>query len=238
MNRIVIPQNVWIQAFNANGFVMPDSRLFFSEAYMFGQGVTDIPLFEYQIAKVIGEDIKNHIEDDNPVFNIQFMELSNYPDEIPMYALQFYMSKTRNLCFFGYRNNDALDEKGKPIFDSIEKFSEDYIAKIIKMFLWLLDYVQKKIKKEKHIIKRGLPNVTEIEEIEKNNKPYESQPIQIRDITIQYVYDPHESARQYEKHCESWGVRGHYRHYKSGKVVFIQPYTKGKGRIKETVYQV
>lgn len=30
--------------------------------------------------------------------------------------------------------------------------------------------------------------------------------------------------------CPCWGVRGHYRHYKSGKVVFIKPYQKGKNR--------
>lgn len=30
--------------------------------------------------------------------------------------------------------------------------------------------------------------------------------------------------------CEVWDVRGHYRHYKSGKVVFIAPYKKGKLR--------
>ena len=30
--------------------------------------------------------------------------------------------------------------------------------------------------------------------------------------------------------CPAWGVRGHYRHYKNGKTVFIQPYVKGKKR--------
>ena len=35
-------------------------------------------------------------------------------------------------------------------------------------------------------------------------------------------------ARQW--HVDYWGVRGHIRHYKSGKTVFIAPYTKGKDR--------
>ncbi len=30
--------------------------------------------------------------------------------------------------------------------------------------------------------------------------------------------------------CPCWSVRGHYRHYKSGKVVFVKEYTKGKDR--------
>ena len=34
--------------------------------------------------------------------------------------------------------------------------------------------------------------------------------------------------------CPCWNVRGHYRHYKSGKVVFIKNYEKGKekGKVK------
>lgn len=34
--------------------------------------------------------------------------------------------------------------------------------------------------------------------------------------------------------CPCWEVRGHYRHYKSGKVVFIKNYEKGKekGKVK------
>ena len=33
--------------------------------------------------------------------------------------------------------------------------------------------------------------------------------------------------RKYEKHTESFGVRGHYRTYKSGKTVWVRPFVKG-----------
>lgn len=36
-------------------------------------------------------------------------------------------------------------------------------------------------------------------------------------------------------YSHSFQVHGHYRHYKDGKVVFIKPYIKGKG--KEEVVQ-
>jgi hypothetical protein len=36
-----------------------------------------------------------------------------------------------------------------------------------------------------------------------------------------------ELPRRYERHTESWGVRGHYRKYKSGKTVWVKGYTKG-----------
>lgn len=34
--------------------------------------------------------------------------------------------------------------------------------------------------------------------------------------------------RKYEKHTESWGVRGHYRTYRNGKTVWVRPYVKGQ----------
>lgn len=37
-----------------------------------------------------------------------------------------------------------------------------------------------------------------------------------------------ELPRRYERHTDSWGVRGHYRTYKSGKTVWVRPYVKGK----------
>jgi hypothetical protein len=40
--------------------------------------------------------------------------------------------------------------------------------------------------------------------------------------------------RKIERHCEAWGVRGHYRHYKSGKVAYIKPHVRGKEKEKYT----
>lgn len=42
--------------------------------------------------------------------------------------------------------------------------------------------------------------------------------------------EPIASHRHGKITCPCWGVRGHYRHYKSGKVVFIEAYQKGKNR--------
>ena len=37
-----------------------------------------------------------------------------------------------------------------------------------------------------------------------------------------------QARKKAEITCPCWGVRGHYRHYKNGKVVFIEPFMKGK----------
>lgn len=37
-------------------------------------------------------------------------------------------------------------------------------------------------------------------------------------------------SKKVHRMAESWNVRGHYRHYKSGKVIFIESFEKGKNR--------
>lgn len=48
---------------------------------------------------------------------------------------------------------------------------------------------------------------------------------------LKYVSDTYVPEGQHHSiQCPCWEVRGHYRHYKSGKVVFIPSYRKGKQR--------
>lgn len=44
-----------------------------------------------------------------------------------------------------------------------------------------------------------------------------------------YVYNDRDNppTRKYERHTEHWGVRGHWRTYKSGKKIWIEPGTRG-----------
>ena len=44
-------------------------------------------------------------------------------------------------------------------------------------------------------------------------------------------------SRPHRKLTESWTVRGHYRHYASGKVVYVKPYTKGTGKKTAKTYK-
>ena len=49
-------------------------------------------------------------------------------------------------------------------------------------------------------------------------------------ISGDFVDDLPKPPRRHSKPEREYGVRGHYRHYKSGKVVWIQPHTRCKGR--------
>lgn len=44
------------------------------------------------------------------------------------------------------------------------------------------------------------------------------------------------TLRNYTRHTESWSVLGHYRQYKSGKKIWINPHVKGTGKKEITKY--
>lgn len=45
-------------------------------------------------------------------------------------------------------------------------------------------------------------------------------------------------SRKRQRLTEAWSVRGHYRHYKSGKTVYIKPYMKGNGKTIPKEYKL
>ena len=143
---------------------------------------------------------------------------------------------------FTIKNGDPMIDIYSEPAAGYEDAYRDYFAndtKILQLVLFQaigrLDFVETNLKKDIKKIKKLMPTPEQIARSDKTETEYRSQPIKIKDISVQYVYVPHES-RKYQRHCEAWGVRGHYRHYKSGKMVYIQPHTKGKGKLKTTQY--
>lgn len=68
----------------------------------------------------------------------------------------------------------------------------------------------------------------------KKNKPRVTKEITLNFKDIErVVYSRPELPRTYTHHVESFDVAGHYRHYKSGKVVFVKGYTKGNKDAKQ-----
>lgn len=48
-----------------------------------------------------------------------------------------------------------------------------------------------------------------------------------------YVYNEGVTKNEYRRHCKKWYVTGHFRHYKDGKIIFIDGYWKGPERNDE-----
>lgn len=75
----------------------------------------------------------------------------------------------------------------------------------------------------------------------KKNKPRVTKEITLNFKDIErVVYSRPELPRTYTHHVESFDVAGHYRHYKSGKVVFVKGYTKGNkdAKISDKTYKI
>lgn len=87
-------------------------------------------------------------------------------------------------------------------------------------------------------------NVKESEnDARKNHRiyKYQSRPIVLNgkvNISVRTEPDQDHESRAFTRHTESWIVRGHWRHYKSGKVIFIKAYTKGTGKAAQKQYKI
>lgn len=72
----------------------------------------------------------------------------------------------------------------------------------------------------------------------KKSKKNGKRPRVNKEVTLSFkdiervVYSRPELPRTYTHHVESFDVSGHYRHYKSGKVVFVKGYVKGNKDVK------
>ena len=80
--------------------------------------------------------------------------------------------------------------------------------------------------KSRERVERVSPEVTRKE---RENYEYRDRELYLLNDIIKYV-SIHPNKKSIKYRCECWGVRGHIRHYKNGKVVFIEPYKKGRKR--------
>lgn len=70
-----------------------------------------------------------------------------------------------------------------------------------------------------------------------NKNVYGNKKVYLLDEIVEYVNNNGLTVLSngtYKINCPCWSVRGHYRHYKNGRVVFVKSYEKGKekGRTK------
>ena len=97
---------------------------------------------------------------------------------------------------------------------------------ILRIMLYIMNTPREKIEKPK------LPK-EKTERKENQNKTAKENKVYLLDEIVEYVNENGLTVSQSGTHkinCPCWSVRGHYRHYKSGKVIFVENYKKGKER--------
>lgn len=103
----------------------------------------------------------------------------------------------------------------------------DIFALVIRVMLYIMNTPRKRITKSKILVEKKKEKQKKI--TKKENKIY------LLDEIVDYVNERYGyiSSRTHTIECPCWSVRGHYRHYKNGNVVFVKSYEKGKEKGKK-----
>ena len=127
-------------------------------------------------------------------------------------------------------------------FEELDPAVREYLIDMAPVVLVLFAKIQNEALKTKKKVIRMISEVQEPpedrEKKEKAKREFPRTPIFLSpgiSFTVQYK---NSLPKEFQRRCEAWMVRGHYRHYKSGKTIFIAPYKKGSGRLKDTDYCV
>ncbi|MCI8378594.1 MAG: hypothetical protein HFH72_08765 [Lachnospiraceae bacterium] len=100
------------------------------------------------------------------------------------------------------------------------------VEQVIKVMLYIMTTPREKVTKPK------FPK-EETERKEIRSKTRKENKVYLLDEIVEYINENGLTISQNGTHkinCPCWSVRGHYRHYKSGKVIFVENYKKGKER--------
>lgn len=129
-----------------------------------------------------------------------------------------YKINGANVDFFIHSlKNEYHFNLNKPRY--IEKCRDEFI-----LFLETFYLVESSLNRKKEMIKKEKPKERkEKKEAKKVEKKHDT--VYVSNKAYQYE---ERGKRHNQRHTESWSVRGHWRHYKNGKTVFIEPFTKGK----------
>lgn len=173
----------------------------------------------------VGDDVLFKVENDKDVFSIKYIDLKEHVGE------KFILS------FFEYYEiiNDEIERRLNKKED-LKDLKDKTITKVLLLFDVVNYVVYKAMNQETILIEETKRKYT--------NSSGKRKSASKKDI----VYSLTDCIRKYTKHinhckhvftCEHWEVRGHYRHYKSGKVVYVKPFEKGKNKdtkLKDKIY--
>lgn len=160
-------------------------------------------------------------------FDKPFLKLDIYLENKLFHSMQLDLSAIDES-----KPNPTLMEKQKELYESGKSFQELYAYYCLILLECSLWYIATTTKTTKYYRENKIPSyVYEKKEVIniKRNKVI-STPIydmnKIRRVKVEGLI----KRRKGWTYSHSFQVHGHYRHYQDGKVIFIKPYIKGKGK--------
>ena len=136
-----------------------------------------------------------------------------------------YKINGANVDFFIHSlKNEYHFNLNKPRY--IEKCRDEFI-----LFLEAFYLVESSLNRKKEVIKKEKPKETVRKATKGNNN--NSGIVYVNNKIYKYE---ERGKRHNQRHTESWSVRGHWRHYKNGKTIFIEAFNKGKKNSNNKTY--
>lgn len=150
---------------------------------------------------------------------IQLVVLDNHPIDNVCYMIKL-----------SENNNDGLEVT----CNTNKKKFLDIGHDLAQLVLRVICYIMSEPRKRKARPKLPREKQEKVEKERKEEKRKDNRIFLLDDI-VEYVLENElniNTDTSYKINCPCWSVRGHYRHYKSGKVIFVENYKKGKDKDK------
>lgn len=200
-----------------------DSYTFHSESFQIYHGRGDFvpdntPLWEYSadIKITYGEDVKIEIANFDDAF-VSIYRKQKMPGKADKHMDKTVDDSTQNIVGFlrvmayinylsehpEYKHIEKTECSDKPTLEETDTGKRFHSSAPIERFLQNEDKVPQKSSVHSITI-NGIKVISSNEKLRKKL-----------------------SSKKRQRLTESWSVRGHYRHYKSRKTVYVNPYTKG-----------
>lgn len=215
--------------FNSFSIKFPTEALFPKEQLLAGamRDITkrkgaELDEKEFEALKLVA---KMYVDEESYIIKVDFKDreakvnLTHTVDKASLFRFKFGLDDPLLEIEFNNYTEDPKALAGKLIY--MIKSTLDYINKPRKSVVVTRERETKKTKKGKKG-KKGKSNKTYI-----YKKVYKVLDVEKDEETVS-------EKRDYNRTADSWEVRGHWRHYKSGKKVWIKGYVKGNTKDKPT----
>ena len=123
---------------------------------------------------------------------------------------------------------------------SIEILGKEHLEKTaILAIASVFDIFQYMTNKPENVVQSKSSRTIKKPSIKKTSRNKKSNHVKIHANKYTFDLSRNPTNTNYERYTEAWTVRGHWRYYKeSGKRVWINAYTKGKGEVEGKTYKV
>ena len=189
-------------------------------------------------------------DDEKLVINLSLVTNGNFVFKIKVTVDRFFDIKTSGIDmddYFDatvvvYRKQHRKEDEINRYVDTKTELIENTVNNFMQILLYINYLLEHPEIKEVHKEKTSPSTASKKASVSKSSTPTEpGKPVTRTTLIngLRIVSDAEQvhkklKSKKIQRITDCWGVRGHYRHYKNGKTVYIEPYKKGKGRNEKT----